>query len=74
METPTTTTLLDLIQTVGQYTTRDDEVVATIAYLINSGKVRLCGNFAGATIDLAVATDTVGYRRLHAPAASRKTA
>jgi hypothetical protein len=53
MKTPTTTTLLDLIQTVGQYTTRDDEVVATVSYLINSGKVRLCGTFAGATIDLA---------------------
>ncbi len=54
MKTPTTTTLLDLIQTVGQCTTRDDEVVATVAYLINSGKVRLCGNFAGARIDLSV--------------------
>jgi hypothetical protein len=54
MKTPTTTTLLDLIQTVGQCTTRDDEVVATVAYLVNSGKVRLCGNFAGARIDLSV--------------------
>lgn len=54
MKTPTTTTLLDLIQTVGQCTTRDDEVVATVTYLINSGKVRLCGNFAGARIDLSV--------------------
>jgi hypothetical protein len=54
MKTPTTTTLLDLIQIVGQCTTRDDEVVATVAYLVNSGKVRLCGNFAGARIDLSV--------------------
>jgi len=30
----------------------DEEVVATVAYLINSGRVRLCGTFAGAKITL----------------------
>jgi len=34
-------TLLDLVQTVNQCTEKDDEVVATVAYLINSGKVKL---------------------------------
>ena len=29
-----------------------DEVVATVAYLVNSGRVRLCGTFAGAKIAL----------------------
>ena len=47
------TTLLDLVQVVSNYATSDDEIVATVAYLINSGKVRLCGNFAGAKIHLS---------------------
>jgi hypothetical protein len=49
-------TLLDLVQTINNYATSDDEVVATVAYLVNSGKVLLCGNFAGARIDLSVPT------------------
>ena len=54
MATPSKYTLLDLVQTVSNFAISDDEVVATVAYLINSGKVRLCGNFAGAKIDLSV--------------------
>jgi hypothetical protein len=54
MATPIRTTLLDLVQTVSDYAATDDEIVATVAYLINSGKVLLCGNFAGARIDLSV--------------------
>ena len=53
MATITQTTLLDLVQTVNAFAASEAEVVATVAYLINSGKVRLCGNFAGAKIDLA---------------------
>jgi hypothetical protein len=45
-------TLLDLIQAVSDSAQNDDEVVATVAYLINSGRVRLCGTFAGAKIAL----------------------
>ena len=54
MATTTQLTMLDLVQAVSEYAQTDDEIVATVAYLINSGKVRLCGNFAGAKIDLAV--------------------
>jgi len=43
-------TLLELIQAVSDSARNDDEVVATVAYLINSGRVRLCGTFAGAKI------------------------
>jgi hypothetical protein len=43
-------TLLELIQAVSDAARNDDEVVATVAYLINSGRVRLCGTFAGAKI------------------------
>jgi hypothetical protein len=53
MATTRKSTLLDLVQAVSDYATSDDEVVATVAYLINSGKVLLCGNFAGARIDLS---------------------
>ena len=45
-----TCTLLELVQTVTESARNDEEVVATIAYLINSGRVRLCGTFAGAKI------------------------
>ena len=45
-------TLLELVQTVSDYATNDDEIMATVVYLINSGKVQLSGNFAGARIDL----------------------
>lgn len=45
-------TLLELVQRVSESTRNDDEVVATVAYLINSGRVRLCGTFAGAKIAL----------------------
>lgn len=52
MATVHTSTLLDLVQAVSEFATTDDEIVATVTYLVNSGRVRLCGNFAGARIDL----------------------
>ena len=45
-------TLLESIQVVSESAGNDDEVVATVAYLIKSGRVRLCGTFAGAKIAL----------------------
>ena len=45
-------TLLELIQVVSEAAHNDEEVVATVTYLINSGRVRLCGTFAGARIAL----------------------
>jgi len=45
-----TCTLLELVQVVTESARNDEEVVATVAYLINSGRVRLCGTFAGAKI------------------------
>jgi hypothetical protein len=47
-----TFTLLDLVTTVSTYARSDDEVVATIVHLVNSGIVRLGGNFRGARFDL----------------------
>ena len=45
-------TLLELIQVVSEAARNDEEVVATVAYLVNSGRVRLCGTFAGAKVAL----------------------
>jgi len=53
--TPATTTLLDLITALQECTPNDTELVATVVFLINSGRVRLCGTFAGARIDVAPA-------------------
>jgi hypothetical protein len=66
-------TLLDLIQTLNKMTDDDQEVVAMAVSLVNSGRVRLCGNFAGAKIKLppSVAsfrghrwTDLLGFQAL----------
>jgi hypothetical protein len=48
----TTTTLLDLVNAVSAHARSDTEVVATIVHLVNSGAVRLGGNFRGARFDL----------------------
>jgi hypothetical protein len=45
-------TMLDLVQAVSASARTDAEVVATVVYLVNSGAVRLCGNFRGARFDL----------------------
>jgi hypothetical protein len=50
-------TLLDLIQAVSEVAANDQEIMAAVADLINSGRVRLCGEAAGATIDLLAAAD-----------------
>ena len=45
-------TLLDLVNAVSAHAGSEDETIATVAYLVNSGWVRLCGNFKGARFDL----------------------
>ena len=44
---------------VAKYARPDKEVIATVAYMVNSGRVRLCGNFKGARFDLNALTDDV---------------
>jgi hypothetical protein len=46
------TTLLDLVNAVSEHAESDAEVIATVVYLVNSGRVRLCGNFKGSRFDL----------------------
>jgi hypothetical protein len=50
-------TLLDVIQAVSEAAASDQETLAAVAHLINSGRVRLCGDSAGATIDLSATED-----------------
>ena len=50
-------TLLDLIQAVSEVAANDQETLATVVNLINSGQVRLCGDAAGAMIDLLATAD-----------------
>ena len=43
-------TLLDLVSSIAASAETDAEVVATVTDLINSGKIRLIGNFRGADV------------------------
>jgi uncharacterized protein YtpQ (UPF0354 family) len=52
-------TLLDLVNAVARYARSDDEVIATVVYLVNAGRVRLCGNFKGARFDLDALAENV---------------
>jgi hypothetical protein len=53
MQTPVQSTLLELVGILNSFTNNDHEVVTLVTYLVNSGRVRLCGAFAGATIELS---------------------
>ena len=46
------TTLLELVTAVSSSARSEAEVIATVVYLVNSGKATLCGNFRGARFDL----------------------
>jgi len=50
---PVETTLLELVQTIGELTQDDREVVATVIEMLRNGRVRLIGNFRGQRIALA---------------------
>lgn len=59
--------LLDVVEAVSDVATRDDETLATVASLINSGKVRFCGHLAGATIDLSARAGAASSTRHRGP-------
>jgi hypothetical protein len=48
-------TMLELVTAVSEYASGEAEVIATVVHLVNSGMVRLCGNFRGTRFD----SDTV---------------
>ena len=66
---PTSCTLLELVLSVNNSTTSDVETVAVVTYLINSGRVRLCGTFAGAKISFPPTRPRCNRRRVPDPRA-----
>jgi hypothetical protein len=50
MREPIKCTLLELVYALNEVTENDREVVAAAIFLVNSGRVQLCGNFANAKI------------------------
>ena len=48
------TTLLELVTVVNTQAATEAELIATVVHLVNSGAVRLCGNFRGARFDIGV--------------------
>jgi hypothetical protein len=49
-------TLLELVNAVAEQTRSEAELIATVAYMVNRGHVRLCGNFKGSRFDLSTLT------------------
>ena len=47
------TTLLELVGAIAESANDDREVVATVLYLLRSGRVRLIGNFRDRRLDAA---------------------
>ena len=50
VETQAQLTLLDLIEAVAEVTDSEAEQVSVVAHLVNSGRVRLIGNFRGSQL------------------------
>jgi hypothetical protein len=46
------TTLLDLVATVSEFAETEDELLAVVVHLVNSGRATLIGTFKGARFDL----------------------
>ena len=46
-------TMLDLVTAISEDATSEAELIATVVYMVNSGRVRLNGNFRGCTFDVA---------------------
>ncbi|MFQ5416917.1 MAG: hypothetical protein ACE5FL_07705 [Myxococcota bacterium] len=49
---PIRLTLLDLVEAVSDVTASDVEIVATVLHMLESGRVRLDGNFRGAPLSV----------------------
>jgi len=46
-----TVTLLDLVTAVAENARSEAEIIATVVYMVNRGRVHLCGTFRGARFD-----------------------
>ena len=45
------TTLLELVHELGEITTDEREIVATVMWMLNSGRIKLCGNFRDCSLE-----------------------
>ena len=50
-EAPRETTLLEVVRVLGEITTDEREIVATVLWMLSSGRIRLCGNFRNCPIE-----------------------
>ena len=50
-EAPRTTTLLEVVRVLGEITDDEREIVATVLWMLQSGRIRLCGNFRDTPIE-----------------------
>ncbi len=48
---PVYVTLLELVSAVTEAARNEEEVVATVLYMLKNGRARLCGNFEGAALE-----------------------
>ena len=48
---PRDTTMLELVTELARDAQSDAEIIDTVVALVNSGAVRLCGNFRGRTFE-----------------------
>jgi len=48
---PPNITLLDLVNAVARHARSEAEIIATVVYMVNRGRVHLCGTFRGARFD-----------------------
>jgi hypothetical protein len=55
-------TMRELLAAISEYAESDVEIVATATHMVNSGRVRLRGAFAGARVVLPPALDRDGAR------------
>lgn len=46
---PSEITLLDLVQAVSEFATSEEELIATVLHMLQTGRVRLTGNFRDAS-------------------------
>ena len=44
-------TLLELVQAVSEVSDSENEVIATVVYMLRSGRVKLAGNFRDESLD-----------------------
>lgn len=44
-EAPRETTLLEVVRVLGEITNDEREIVATVLWMLSSGRIKLCGNF-----------------------------